>query len=466
MSEKTRKQQITELETIARRILVNKRSSRPKRPLLIEFCGSPKAGKTTCLGGLDLFLRRNGFKVRKIAEKAETCTIRDKSSYMFNTWTLTQAVSELAAIAADDRTSDVVLIDRGLFDSLTWFELFRMREAILEDDYKAVTSLARIPSLRRSVDLVVSLEADPDISVHREFAGLLTDTPGSIMNPGFLREYLDALESAHQQFGTDFKYILRVDTSETEQLQLSYEVTMQVLTILDQQVQEQICFVPKEVSGLELGGAEVEAMGFGAFDWPLASLHYAPRTEVEVDRSRLQVVAVAVLTNVEQSQVAVVRKSAKGLGELGPRGHTVSPEKDRNLCYLGGHVRREDSFDLGENPSFLALARRALEREISEEIRVTLDFSGIEPFVIYDRTSEKSKQHLAVCFVKRLTHLNSLRPRADEYEFSSTSRWFELRDPSSVASEPATLENWSVAILRHVFGVVVSEATPRLDLEY
>jgi pantothenate kinase len=41
--------------------LLDSRSA--KRPLIIEFSGSPKAGKTRCISVLELFLKRNGIKV-------------------------------------------------------------------------------------------------------------------------------------------------------------------------------------------------------------------------------------------------------------------------------------------------------------------------------------------------------------------------------------------------------------------
>ncbi len=46
---------IKKLEDKAERILVKKRQVIPRRPILIEFCGSPKSGKSSCINSLDLF---------------------------------------------------------------------------------------------------------------------------------------------------------------------------------------------------------------------------------------------------------------------------------------------------------------------------------------------------------------------------------------------------------------------------
>ena len=56
-----RKVVITNLQNRAKEILELKQKHRQRRPIVIEFSGSPKSGKTTCINSLELFLKRNGF---------------------------------------------------------------------------------------------------------------------------------------------------------------------------------------------------------------------------------------------------------------------------------------------------------------------------------------------------------------------------------------------------------------------
>lgn len=55
-----RKKVIRELQKLAEEVLMLKQEHRQKRPIVIEFSGSPKAGKTSCINSLELFLKRNG----------------------------------------------------------------------------------------------------------------------------------------------------------------------------------------------------------------------------------------------------------------------------------------------------------------------------------------------------------------------------------------------------------------------
>lgn len=46
---------IKKLEELAEKILSMKKIYRQRRPIVIEFCGSPKSGKTSCINSLNLF---------------------------------------------------------------------------------------------------------------------------------------------------------------------------------------------------------------------------------------------------------------------------------------------------------------------------------------------------------------------------------------------------------------------------
>lgn len=85
---------ISELEKLAADILQLKRRVRPRRPIVIEFSGSPKSGKTTAISSLDIFLRRNGFRTKVLTERASVCPIPNKFDPVFNVWTGCAALNQ------------------------------------------------------------------------------------------------------------------------------------------------------------------------------------------------------------------------------------------------------------------------------------------------------------------------------------------------------------------------------------
>jgi hypothetical protein len=100
-----------------------KQFSTARKPVVFEFAGVPKAGKTSTLGALHSFLKRCGFKVEIVAEKASICPIRDKHHFNFNVWTSCSALIQLLERTQNpprDGEPDILILDRGLFDALSW----------------------------------------------------------------------------------------------------------------------------------------------------------------------------------------------------------------------------------------------------------------------------------------------------------------------------------------------------------
>ena len=91
-AQKQKEKNIKELSTLAKEVLELKNTHRQMRPIIIEFSGSPKSGKTSSIGSLQLFLKRNQFKVEVIQEKASICPVADKQNYTFNVWTAYQSL--------------------------------------------------------------------------------------------------------------------------------------------------------------------------------------------------------------------------------------------------------------------------------------------------------------------------------------------------------------------------------------
>jgi hypothetical protein len=91
-----------------------------KRPLIIEFSGAPKAGKTRSISVLELFLKRNGIKAEVFTERASIAPIKTKGHLYFNVWV--SCASLQGMLEALYRDLDVFILDRGLFDALVWNE--------------------------------------------------------------------------------------------------------------------------------------------------------------------------------------------------------------------------------------------------------------------------------------------------------------------------------------------------------
>jgi len=193
-------QNIKQLENIASSILILKKKNRPRRPIIIEFCGSPKSGKSSCITSLNIFLKRNGFKTKVLTERASVCPIANKFDPSFNIWTACSAITQLLNYFSNRMNIDVIIADRAIFDALCWFNWLLEHKHLDSNDYQKLVDFLTMNKWRSYIDLIYVFKANPDISLEREYAYLLTKEFGRIMNPQVLESYNESIDKTISMF--------------------------------------------------------------------------------------------------------------------------------------------------------------------------------------------------------------------------------------------------------------------------
>ena len=157
-----------------------------RKTVVIEFAGVPKAGKTSTIGQVQAFLKRCGFRVEVVVERASVCPIRDKKHSNFNVWT---ACTTLAQVLEKTQVPprfddpDILILDRGLFDSISWFTFMERLARIRAADREIIERFLRLDDWRKRVSAVIVMTARPNDSMEREKGYLpVENSQGSIMN--------------------------------------------------------------------------------------------------------------------------------------------------------------------------------------------------------------------------------------------------------------------------------------------
>lgn len=247
MSGKTSKNEyIYDLQKAAETILDLKDKSRYRRPIVIEFSGSPKSGKTSSINSLEVFLKRNGISVKIIEERASICPVPNKQSPMFNYWTLLATLKEIIGVMTNNDCVDVLLIDRGIFDALCWFEWLVSIDRMDPERKQSIEEFLLNPEFTGWIDIVFAFVCEPDVSIKREYANLLTDKTGSIMNTKVLSEYRKSIERTIYNNVDSFKTIHVIDSSNKDQNQIGVEVTTNVLDGIKELLMERIGYLEKD----------------------------------------------------------------------------------------------------------------------------------------------------------------------------------------------------------------------------
>lgn len=440
----TRKSIIKSLENLAAEVLDLKEKYRQRRPIIIEFSGSPKSGKTSCISALLIFLKRNGFTVRVIQERASVCPVADKKSPMFNVWTSCTAIAEMIGyLESDEIICDVLILDRGIFDSLCWFTWLYKKNKMRETQKSTIEKFLLMPEFSGLIDIVYVFYSNTDISIQREYANLLTDKPGSIMNKKVLSEYYKAVMSTIDSKKHFYQRIEQIDTSDKNQNDVGKEITKKTLDILRELLMERVGYIRLSESLLyELKKARFTSFNDFSKKDDL-NMQFDLRSDVENSNDKIQPIPIAVITNKERNRVFVFKKNEKAVSK-------DSPERDKLLLYVGGHTRAEDMNTHNSN-DFLSLCRTTLVREIKEELGYSVSFDGIDPYIIYTPDSDKSKKHIGICFILE-TDIDEIKIRLDPHELtlnrgkSKSGKHLSIYDII-----PQEYESWSVEILNGYF---------------
>lgn len=464
MDEREIEKNIAELESLAERVRIMKKDYRQRRPIVIEFCGSPKSGKTSCINSLNLFLKRNGFKTGVIAEQASICPIKDKHSPVFNVWTANSTIGLLSSMLDPRRNEqlDIIICDRAIFDALCWFEWMLSKETLDNSEYCHLTNYISMPRWANKIDLVYIFKASPEVSIKREYTHLLTRKPGSIMNQKILTEYLTSIENAKEHFAARFRMVQEIDTTEIGQDEVSAEVTKTILHKLEDLIIEKVGFVEKDI--LEIQNLFENPNGIN-YKWledmsiPLDKVMFNRRDKVEDNNNQLQFIPIGILTNPEHSRILILRKQ--------PIATKYSADGNSYLTWFGGHMREEDK--INGLSTFEEVAKITLKRETEEELGISISLDSIKPYYLYSMDHEKSINHLAVCFLieKDLDNLK-LSINTDELVTNKgTSRSGTFIDIEKLKHGPfAPTEKWSQIILSKLFGIEVEFENEQLTLQF
>jgi len=177
---------------------------------MVELAGTPRAGKTTAVNELARMLREQRLRVRSLTEQASTCPIECKREPTYNVWTYCSTL--MGVLEAQDRGHDLILVDRGLFDSACWMHWHMATNRLSPQEHRAIQRFVLLPRWADLTDLVIVMEADPPVAMKRELAQRGPAHPSQIINERTLREFNDSLALMRTRRKRDLP-LIDMDTS-------------------------------------------------------------------------------------------------------------------------------------------------------------------------------------------------------------------------------------------------------------
>lgn len=437
-----------------------------RKPLVIEFSGVPKAGKTTTLSHVQTFLKRCGFRTDIVVERASVCPIRDKKHANFNVWTACTTLAQVLEKTQNPPRPDdphILFLDRGLFDSICWMKMMETISRVRAEERRKIEDFLLIDDWRKRVSAVFVMLASPDDSMKREQGVLpVEDTKGSIMNPDVLRKLREITKSCIEDHKSDFR-IISIDTSsgdtKGDPKRTAEVVTEAILGLVEEHASEEILSCPKsEIESLFQGDSYVDEDRAKEMVEVFSKGSFLPREDVEKDLCRVQAIPIVIVRN-KSGDILRLRRRERD---------EKNPLHNRVVIWAGGHVRKEDAQN--GNP-LLQCARRELEEELRLQIQPsTLRLVG----AVYKDHGGSTSKHAAIAYEWRA-------PTDNVSVVLSRSEFFERRGTSlsgsfatveelvaEVEKEPSKCnlkEAWSIELIRRCFSgsTVASDLFDRSD---
>ena len=433
-----------------------------RKPVVVEFAGVPKAGKSTTIGQIQAFLKRCGFSVEVVVEHASTCPIRDKKHANFNVWTACATLIQLlekTQISSRPDDPDILLLDRGLFDAVNWFAVMERLARIRPDERAQIESFLLMDDWRKRVTGVIVMTASPADSMKREQGCLpVHGASGSVMNDDVLGRMLDTTRETTARLKKEKKFrVFEVDTSRERAAgpgETAERVADLVLCLIEEQLEEEILSLPADaVAPLFDGTTWIgRAAAQDLVELFTSRGGFESRESVESDAARVQALPVVVVRNRSGEILRLKRREQRRDGPL----------DGRIVIWAGGHVRREDG---ANGPSI----GQGAVRELQEELRISVDPSELKllgAVWIRGRDGDRTRRHLAI--------VHEWRARTDDVAVAlSATEFYERRGtslsgtfvaPGELAADidaDRICEPWSVEIFRRLLPEG-EQAAPRL----
>ena len=189
------------------------------RPIMIEFTGTPEAGKTTVIRALKKQLEEQGVNVKLIQESAELQPSDiPKGSWDAHLWM--RYITCANILHSIYIPCDIVIIDRGVIDLQFWgLKSFRNHECTIEEyiSYMGMFTSKFYP------DYLIALSVTPEVSLLRRGG------PGRIVNYEFLKEYNELLHSFYETIKVPKTLINTSDKSIDNVVSETYNIINQLL---------------------------------------------------------------------------------------------------------------------------------------------------------------------------------------------------------------------------------------------
>lgn len=176
-------------------------------PLIVEFSGLPNSGKTPAIEIVRHFFNHLGLRVLAPSEGASKRNplVLRQDLVAFNVWSGMYALSEILLEANSLRPSNLVILDRGLFDAICLLYWQQRQGKLSAKEFQTIRDFFLLERWKRQIARVFLFTCSAETSLKREQEGKLIERPGkTIVTKETLPELLTSYAKMKEQLEPAF----------------------------------------------------------------------------------------------------------------------------------------------------------------------------------------------------------------------------------------------------------------------
>lgn len=202
------------------------------RPFFIELGGSPVSGKTTLCGHLYDFFKGLGFKTFIPKEGAEQFIHIPRSTPRFNLRTAHYVADMILDLGAGHQY-DIVIFDRGVFDSYIWAAYWCDKDQISVAEMQAFQEHSLCRFWADDVDVAFYITCDAQTAITRRNQVGLGAHRGTVTTHQSIKKLVQFFHYAHQILQTRFSQLHLIDTTNLNEQEALEVVGQKILDALE-----------------------------------------------------------------------------------------------------------------------------------------------------------------------------------------------------------------------------------------
>ncbi len=215
------------------------------KPIVIEFTGTPRTGKTSLINNLKDFFKKQGFVVEVLEEfttsekykKEIYPELKNKYKNIVNTEIPKHVLNQLDESL--NNQPDIIIIDRSLFDRLIWVDRLVLKNGMSKKEYEDYKN-TYIPLIKEKIDIIISTYTDSLTALQRDYNANLSLEKRNFLNEDNINEYNHSLmnmKKLAEEHDITFKLF---DTTNKNQREISIDIIEYILNVIKNKLMEDI----------------------------------------------------------------------------------------------------------------------------------------------------------------------------------------------------------------------------------